>query len=172
MAVDQDELLERVAKETNPPEETNPEPSLGFSQATNRGMRVAEDAVYAVTALILVAGALAVLFDAGYSFATGATDNLRKSIESALEALLIVFILVELLGAVRETISERKLVAEPFLLVGVIAAIKEIVVVSSFEGKKDDIQGAMLEIGVLGAVIVALSVAMWLLRRKEREPDE
>ena len=49
-------------------------------------MRVAEDVVYAVTALILVAGALAVLVDAGYSFATGATDNLRKStvtIESA-----------------------------------------------------------------------------------------
>ena len=82
-------------------------------------MRVAEDVVYAVTALILVAGALAVLVDAGYSFATGATDNLRKSVEAALEALLVLFILVELLGAVRETISERKLVAEPFLLVGV-----------------------------------------------------
>ncbi len=139
--------------ETRPPEEKNPEPSLGFSHFTNGGMRVAEDIVYALTALILVGGALAVLLDAAYSFVTGAPDNLKKAIESTLDALLIVFILVELLGAVRETLSERKLVAEPFLLVGIIAAIKEIVVVASFSGKKDDIEGAMLEIGVLGAII-------------------
>ncbi len=150
----------------------NPQPSLGFSQATNRGMRVAEDIIYALTALILVGGALAILLDAAYSFATEASENLRKAIESTLDALLIVFILVELLGAVRETLSERRLVAEPFLLVGIIAAIKEIVVVASFSGKKDDIEGAMLEMGVLGGVIIGLSFATWLLRRKEREPDE
>ncbi len=161
--------LDKVGK---PPEEKNPEPSLGFSQATNRGMRVAEDVIYALTALILVGGTIAVLVDAAYSFATGAPDNLRKAVESALDALLIVFILVELLGAVRETLTERKLVAEPFLLVGIIAAIKEIVVVASFSGKKSDIEGAMLEIGVLGGVIFGLSLATWLLRRKEREPDE
>ncbi len=161
-----------MEKAGKPPEEKDPQPSLGFSQRTNRGMRVAEDVVYALTALILVGAALAVLLDAAYSFATGAPDNLRKAIESTLDALLIVFILVELLGAVRETLSERKLVAEPFLLVGIIAAIKEIVVVASFSGKKDDIQGAMLEIGVLGAVVIGLSLATWLLRRKEQEPDE
>ena len=161
-----------MEKAGKPPEEKDPQPSLGFSQTTNRGMRVAEDVIYALTALILVGSALAVLLDAAYSFATGAPDNLRKAIESTLDALLIVFILVELLGAVRETLSERKLVAEPFLLVGIIAAIKEIVVVASFSGKKDNIEGAMLEIGILGAVIIGLSVATWLLRRKEREPDE
>ena len=152
--------------------EQEAQPFLHISQATNRAMRVAEDIIYALTALILVGGSLAVLLDAAYSFATGAFDNLRKAIESTLDALLIVFILVELLGAVRETISERKLVAEPFLLVGIIAAIKEIVVVASFSGKKNDIGKAMLEIGVLAGVIFGLSLATWLLRRKEREPGE
>ncbi len=153
-------------------DEKDPQPFLHVSQATNRGMRIAEDLIYALTALILVGGAFAILGDAAFSFVTKAPDNLRRAIESTLEALLIVFILVELLGAVRETISERKLVAEPFLLVGVIAAIKEIVVISSFQGKKDDIQGAMLEVGVLGAVAVGLSLATLLVRRKQREPDE
>ena len=147
-------------------------PFLGISQATNRGMRAAEDFIYALTALILIGGAVAILGDAAFSLVTKAADDPRKAIESTLEALLIVFILVELLGAVRETLSERKLVAEPFLLVGVIAAIKEIVVVSSFQGKKDNIEGAMLEVGVLGAVAVGLSLATWLVRRKQREPDE
>ena len=47
----------------------------------------------------------------------------------ALDGLLLVFILVELFGAVRTTVAERTLVAEPFLVVGIIAPIKEIVVV-------------------------------------------
>lgn len=34
------------------------------------------------------------------------------------------------MGAVRETVRERKLIAEPFLLVGIIASIKEILVVA------------------------------------------
>ncbi len=152
--------------------EKDPEPFLYISQATNRGMRAAEDLIYALTALILIGGAFAILGDAAFSFVTKAPDDLRKAIESTLEALLIVFILVELLGAVRETLSERKLVAEPFLLVGILAAIKEIVVVSSFKGQKEDIEGAMLEVGVLGAVAVGLTLATWLVRRKQREPDE
>ena len=47
-----------------------------------------------------------------------------------LDLLLLVFIVVELLYAVRTTLAERELVAEPFLLVGIIASIKEIVVLS------------------------------------------
>ena len=47
-----------------------------------------------------------------------------------LDTLLLLFIIVELLFAVRATLSKRELVAEPFLLVGIIASIKEIVVLS------------------------------------------
>ena len=82
---------------------------------------------------------------------------------------------VELLYAVRATIAERQLVAEPFLLVGVIASIKEIVVVSV---KAADLIGepeftdAVWQIGVLGVLVLALGLTAWLLRLKEREPDE
>jgi uncharacterized membrane protein (DUF373 family) len=153
-------------------EDKDPEPFLHLSQATNRGMRAAEDLIYALTAIILIGGALVVLVDAGYRFVTQATDDVRAAIEATLDALLIVFILVELLGAVRETLSQRRLVAEPFLLVGIIAAIKEIVVVSSFSGRRGSVANAMLEVGVLGGVVVGLCLATWLLRLKEREPPE
>jgi uncharacterized membrane protein (DUF373 family) len=92
-------------------------------------------------------------------------------VESTLDSLLIGFILVELLGAVRETISVRKLVAEPFLLVGMIAAIKQTLLVSSFRGKRTTAD-AMLEIGVLGGIIIGLAIASYLLRQREREPSE
>jgi uncharacterized membrane protein (DUF373 family) len=87
-----------------------------------------------------------------------------------------VFIVVELLSAVRTTVVRRELVAEPFLIVGIIVSIKEIVVLSVKAA--DDVGGGerfrdqMWEIGVLGVVVVLLGVTAWLLRRKEREPDE
>ena len=131
-----------------------------------------EDVLYALVSLLLVAGAVVVLVDAGWSLATETDDGVRKAVEHALDSLLIVFILVELLSAVRATIVERRLVAEPFLLVGIIASIKEIVVTGVFAEPDEKVSETMLQVGVLGAVVLGLCVASLLLRRKEREPSE
>lgn len=150
---------------------TNDETFL--TRVTNQGLRIAEDGLYALVSLVLVAGAAIVLADSVHSLATETADDARKAIEHTLDSLLIVFILVELLSAVRTTIEERHLVAEPFLLVGIIASIKEIVVIGAFaEQGSEKVSESMLQIGVLGAVVVGLSVATLLVRRKEREPSE
>lgn len=144
-----------------------------LTRATNRGLRLAEDGLYALVSLVLVAGAAIVLADSVHSLITETADDVRKAIEHTLDSLLIVFILVELLSAVRTTIEERRLVAEPFLLVGIIASIKEIVVIGAFaEQGSEKVSESMLQVGVLGAVVVGLSVATLLVRRKEREPSE
>ena len=58
--------------------------------------------------------------------------------------------------------------AEPFLLVGIIASIKEIVVLS-VKAAEDIGKGAIFrdqlwEIAVLGVVVLLLGVTAWLLR--------
>ena len=158
------------AKESTKGDEPANEPPL--ARATGRGLRYAEDVVYALVAVTLFGCALVVLGDTVYDLVSHTGDGVTKAMQTALDSLLIVFILVELLAAVRETLVERKLVAEPFLLVGIIASIKEIVVVSAFAEKGRDVDESMLEAGVLGAVVVGLSIATLLLRRKEREPEE
>ncbi len=146
---------------------------------TNRLLRLSEDVVYGLICVILAGGALVLLVKAGYDLATGlgADDGVKGVISGMLDTILLVFILVELLSAVRTTLIERQLLAEPFLLVGIIASIKEIVV-GSLEAK--DLAGSdreafvdvMTEIGVLGGVLLVLAIASYLLRRKEREPEE
>lgn len=159
-----------MAPETAAP---NADEATLLTRATNRGLRVAEDGLYALVSLVLVAGAAIVLADSVHSLITETADDVRKAIEHTLDSLLIVFILVELLSAVRTTIEERRLVAEPFLLVGIIASIKEIVVIGAFaEQGSEKVSESMLQVGVLGAVVVGLSVATLLVRRKEREPSE
>ncbi len=143
-----------------------------IATTTERGLHIAEDIIYAVVALVLAGGSAVVLVEAIWEFSTGVSDGVTKAIEKALSSLLIVFILVELLSAVRTVIAERTIVAEPFLIVGILAAIKEMVVLSTFRIKSEDPQDLALKIGVLGAIIVALAVATLILRRRGREPKE
>lgn len=132
----------------------------------------AEDAVYSVTAVVLGLSALVVLCKGVYDLLTKSPDGVIKAIETSFEALLIVFILVELMTAVRVAVTEHELVGEPFLLVGILAAIKELVALSTFkidEGKASDVA---LKVGVLAGVILVLAASTWILRRREREPEE
>jgi len=143
-----------------------------LARAGAQFLRVSEDVLYLFVALVLVAGACVVLVDAVHGLVTELEDGTKEAMEHALDSLLIVFIIIELLGAVRETVRKRQLVAEPFLLVGMIASIKEIVVVSAFAPDDADVADAMLQVGVLGAVVVGLSIALLLLRQKEEHPAE
>ncbi|HEV2809174.1 MAG TPA: phosphate-starvation-inducible PsiE family protein [Acidimicrobiales bacterium] len=161
------------------PEEDKSESDEVSEGVTNRLLRLVEDVVYVVICVVLSGAALALLVKAGYDLATGigAEEGLKKTTSEILDTLLLVFILVELLSAVRTTLVERQLLAEPFLLVGIIAVIKEIVVGSL---KAKDLAGvdpaafddAMMEIGVLGGILLVLAIGSYLLRLKEREPEE
>jgi uncharacterized membrane protein (DUF373 family) len=144
------------------------------SERIDRAMEVGERLVYAVVGVVLIASAAVALVAIAYDLVDGVDDGAIDAVARALDGLLLVFILVELLGAVRATVAERQLLAEPFLIVGIIASIKGIVVASlkagSAEGETFD--HLMTEVGVLGGVVLLLAVAAFLVRRKEREPTE
>ena len=148
-----------------------------IADPADRVLRIAENAVYAFAGVLLAGGAVLVLAVVAWHLAKDLGDGVEKGVTTALDGLLLVFILLELLAGVRATMKEKKLVAEPFLIVGIIASIKEIVVLT-LESKEiygtDDaaFDNAMVEIGVLAGVILLLALASYLVRRKEREPHE
>jgi uncharacterized membrane protein (DUF373 family) len=146
------------------------------NRVVDRVFALAEDVVYGGIAILLIATAVVLLGRAaGELFRIGSSSVQDVSVE-VLDLLLLVFIVVELLFAVRTTLSKRELVAEPFLLVGIIASIKEIVVLSvkaaEEVGKGAVFDDQLLVIGVLGVLVLLLGITAWLLRLKEREPDE
>lgn len=158
---------------------SDPTTSKDVPRATrigNRLLEVAENVVYIGISGLLIVTALVLLVHAAGRLGPLLTGVGDQAAIEVLDVLLLVFIVVELLFAVRMTVAKRELVAEPFLLVGIIASIKEIVVLSVKAA--DDIGGgneftdALLEIGVLGVLVLVLGITAWLLRLKEREPDE
>ena len=93
-----------------------------------------------------------------------------------LDGLLLIFIFVELLYAVRSCLRSHEIVAEPFLIVGILAGIKEIVVLSveaaTLLKKGPEFSRAVVEIGVLGAVVLVLAIAAFVLRERRRTDSD
>jgi uncharacterized membrane protein (DUF373 family) len=132
--------------------------------------------IYGFVGIALVGGSLVLLAESFITFFEHVDDGVVQATTETLSILLIVFIFVELLGAVRVIVRERRLVAEPFLLVGIIAAIKEIVVVAGAEQPKEadfaTFRNSMIEVGVLAGIVLVLSISALLMRMREREPSE
>ena len=143
----------------------------------NRVLVVVEDVIYVSIAVLLAAGAAVLVVLSGKALVAGTMDGDKAALVDVLDTLLLVFIFVELLYAVRTTLKERQIVAEPFLIAGILASIKEIIVLSvaaaeEYIDKGPEFARAMVEIGVLAGVVVALAVTAVLLRAKEKEPEE
>ena len=142
----------------------------------DRVFALAENVVYGGIALLLVVTALVLLVQAAGQLLSIRKIGVQDAAIEVLDALLLVFIVVELLVAVRTTVIKRELVAEPFLLIGIIASIKEIVVLSvkaaDEVGTGAAFDDQVMVIGVLGVLVLLLAIAAWMLRLKEREPDE
>ncbi len=143
----------------------------------DRVLRIAENVVYSFAGVLLAGGAVVVLAAVAWHMVFDVAKGVEEGVTTALDGLLLVFILLELLAGVRATMKEKKLVAEPFLIVGIIASIKEIVILTLeskeiYDTENAAFDNAMIEIGVLAGVILLLSFASYLVRRKEREPEE
>ena len=93
------------------------------------------------------------------------------SVFVVVDKLLFVLMLVEILHTVRASISTNKLAIEPFLIVGLIACVRRILVVtlessgmSSDGGPAPPFDHAMIELGVLGGLTLVLIIAVYLSR--------
>lgn len=137
-----------------------------------------EDVFYAAVALALLVAGVILFGSVVYSFIDSVGDGpLSDTILEFLDGLLLVFIVTELINTVGATIRAGVLITEPFLIVGVVAAIRRLIVISA-EAKdllgKPEFADAMTEIAILAVTILLLGISIFLLRRtthSEPAPD-
>ena len=131
-----------------------------------------EDFFYVAVAVALGAAGAILFGYVIYDFVSNFDDqSVEANILKLLDGLLLVFIITELLHTVRAVIDETVLLAEPFLIVGIVAAIRRLVTVSA-EAKnllgKPEFADAMLEIGILSGSVLVLGLTIFLLRHTTR----
>ena len=129
-----------------------------------------EDFVYIGLGFLLAASAVALLAKSVVDFWQSVVAGRVGTIE-LLDRILLILLIVELLYTVQVSLREHTLVPEPFLLVGLISAIRRVLVLTAeFDGMQVSAaitpQQFAVELAVLTVLILALAVSLILLRRR------
>lgn len=130
---------------------------------------LAERVVYYGAALLLI-GAIALLFvSTASAFLKIGQSGLVEVTLTVLDQVLLIFIFVELLNTIGVVIREREIVAEPFILIGLIAVVRRIlgvtVDIEQSLNNTTEFRNLVLELGVLTVLVLALSGAFYFTRR-------
>jgi len=135
-----------------------------------------EDILYVALGVLLAAGALVLLADATLTFVTNlVAGTLPARIIGLLDRVLLVLMFAEIMYTVQVSFREHALVPEPFLVVGLIAAIRRVLVITAeFSEVKDaareTFNSTMVELGLLTVLSLVLVVSLVLLRRRPSMP--
>jgi len=144
-----------------------------------RAFSLTEDAVYVGMGVLLAFSAIALLVFGAIELVRLTTEGAPlKAVIGLLDRTLLVLMLVELLYTVRVSFKQHALLPEPFLIVGLIAATRRILVVTAEFSVHEQEQApgkfreGMIEIALLTLMVVALVGSLLMLRTKEKTKDE
>jgi len=142
-----------------------------WRESITRGFTRVEDAVYVGLGTLLGAIAVGLLVAVAVAVVQALLGNaLPDRAVTLLDRILLILMMVELLYTVQVSFREHTLAPEPFLIVGLIAIRRLLVLTAEFAGllQKNEraFQAAMLELGLLTVMIVALVVSLVILRKR------
>lgn len=119
-----------------------------------------EDSIYVLLSLIFFVTALYIMGATIWTFDFRSMNNL---IDNTLDRFLVVLMLAELLHTLLLFVKTHNFRHQPFLIVGIIAAIRRILVITAKETTNvahPHMSGYILDLSVTTAVVVALTVAL------------
>ena len=138
-----------------------------------------EVVAYVILGLMLAVAVVIGVFGAGYSLIDAVVAHGdAETLVLAVDRLLFVLMVVEVLHTVRVSFRSGRLVCEPFLIVGLIASIRRVLVITLETSQAHQpgkwnpdaqalLNSTMLELAVLGGLILVMVVSIYILRRSE-----
>jgi uncharacterized membrane protein (DUF373 family) len=151
-----------------------------FGRAPHIGIiRIGEDLIHYAVALVLMASAAVVLYHTAIDFVNSKLP-FEVAATTAVNNVLFAIIVIEVMRTVVAHFERGGLQLQPFLIIGIISAVREILTVgarlslqgSTHEPTSTVIHNALLELGVNAAVVVGLALSLVLIRRLAGMTDE
>jgi uncharacterized membrane protein (DUF373 family) len=127
-----------------------------------------ERGIFVLTGCLLYLAALILLIRTAVVFIAeivAAPANTATSAQDLLNGILSVLILIELAYTVVLSIRGQVLTAEPFLIIGIIAIVRRILVIAVGEPATAAPASSYLDFATLGAVTLMFVISLVLLRR-------
>ena len=140
-------------------------------------VEVAEDVVhYAVSVLLVIVSAV-VMFHSLREFLAGNDHPFPERVTSVINTVLFVIIVMEILRTVVAHFDDAGLQLKPFLIIGIISAVRHILTVGAQTSLGGDTDAehfgrAQIELGANAAVVLVLVLGLVMIWRSERAgPD-
>jgi uncharacterized membrane protein (DUF373 family) len=149
-----------------------------FRQLLGHWFDLAEDTLYVGLGLLLVAIAFTLLITEIVYFAQYlSTWTLAENVVFLLDRILLIIIFVEVLYTVQVSFRQHVLRPEPFLVVGLIAVTRRVLVLTAEMSKlaketQTGFYNAMIELGLLTLLVVALVLCLRMLRQQDQRSIE
>ena len=131
-----------------------------------------EDITYIGLGVLLAAGALILLGAAAWFLYNNIfSGEIRENIVDLLDQILLILMVLEILYTVQVSFREHTLSPEPFLVVGLIAAVRRVLIITAEFSKPEEVleaafRNAMMELGLLTVLILSLVLSLQLLKRQ------
>jgi len=131
-----------------------------------------EDITYIGLGVLLAAGALILLGAAAwFLFNNIFSGEIRELMVDLLDQILLILMVLEILYTVQVSFREHTLSPEPFLVVGLIAAVRRILIITAEFSKPAEVmeaafRNAMIELGLLTVLILSLVFSLHFLARQ------
>lgn len=104
---------------------------------------------------------------------SGGPELIEHTAIQILNTILLVMMTMEIVYTVAISLKSHTLNAEPFLIIGAIAAIRRMLVITATsteaEGKPEAFHNTLVELGLLAATVIAMALAIWILRYSQRK---
>ena len=145
--------------------------SPGRRNIVNASLTRIEDAVYVGLGVILAAMAIYLLASTVFRLVMAIGKGaLSAEVITLLDQVLLILLVVELLYTVQVSLRAHTLIAQPFLLVALIATVRKILVLAAqFSSIADSneigFRHSMEELGLLSIMMLVLVGSLILLRR-------
>ncbi len=147
--------------------------SLGRSGAA-RLLGRAESVILFLIAIVLIVLALIVLGSSVIALIQAALEGKVASLAiEILDSVLLVMMTMEIVYTVTVSLEAHRLVAEPFLVIGAIAAIRRILIITAEStalavSNPDAFRSTLIELGLLAVIVIAMAISVYVLRRSHR----
>jgi hypothetical protein len=137
-----------------------------------------EGFAYLTIAFALSVPVVMLVFSAVMSMLAVLEGGVFETALAVLDSLLLAFIFVELIDTIRlavTTSESRIFLAEPFLLVGLIAVVRAILLLTAnlHEGlSMEESQVLLIEVGILAFLVIILTGALYFARRMRPSSEQ
>jgi phosphate starvation-inducible membrane PsiE len=133
-------------------------------------LRSAESVVLTLIAVLLVVLAVVLLVASVKGMVGDIAAGMRTDAGiEVLNSILLVMMIMEIVYTVTKSLESHILVAEPFLIIGAIAAIRRMIVITAESTKiqltnPEVFRSLLIELAVLAMIVVSMAFSVWLLR--------